>query len=169
MEELDEAGRILEELARQRSPAARRQVIARALHEAYRLGRAEALAGLVTASELARQMGVSSSVVSRLAARLGLGWHPAGEQSPLLLTAEEAERIRTAPRRPGGRPRRLSRALEEAASGFEALAAEDVTDGDPGAAETGLRIAQHLRRLGYVHRAAAAYQQRPELDPEQEE
>jgi transposase-like protein len=161
------AQQALEALAGTRSPSARERIVRQAVHEAYRLGRVEALTGLVTVSDLARQMGVSRSVVSRLASRLGLGWQPAGEREPRLLTAEEADLIRA--RSPRPRVRRLSEALTDAAAGFEAMASEDIRDRNPEAAETGQRIAQHLRRLGYVHRAAAAYQQRPELDPEQED
>lgn len=49
---------------------------------------------------------------------------------------------------------RLSESLDTTAAGFDA-------DGSPG-------LAAQLRRLAFTHRTAAAYQGRPELDPEQD-
>jgi hypothetical protein len=96
--------RALDDLATTRSPAAIEAIVRRAVHEAYRLGRADALAGLITATELSQQIGVSRSSISRAAHRLGVGLSLDGRL--LLLDAEGAELVRQhVSNKPGRRPK----------------------------------------------------------------
>lgn len=66
-------------------------------------------------------------------------------------------------------PPRLSASLTATAAAFEDDAAAAIRDGEPESAERLQRIAGHLRRLASTHRAAAAYQDDPSLDPPQAE
>lgn len=61
----------------------------------------------------------------------------------------------------------LSHSLRSAADTAEHRAQEALADGDPEGAEAALATARQLRRLAYNHAAAAGYQGKPELDPEQ--
>jgi hypothetical protein len=61
----------------------------------------------------------------------------------------------------------LSKSLIASAEMAEARAAALIKSGDPEAAEVSQRNADHYRRLAYNHSAAAKYQGKPELDPEQ--
>jgi hypothetical protein len=96
--------RALDEIATTPSPAAIEAIVRRAVHEAYRLGRADALNGLITATELSQQIGVSRSSISRAAHRLGVGWSIDGRL--LLLDAEGAALVRQhVSNKPGRRPK----------------------------------------------------------------
>lgn len=64
-------------------------------------------------------------------------------------------------------PPRLSASLSTTAMAFDEDAAAAIRDGQPESAERLQRIAGHLRRLAYTHRAAAEYQGDPSLDPPQ--
>jgi hypothetical protein len=60
----------------------------------------------------------------------------------------------------------LSEALCAAAVKADQRAAEAIADGDPESAEVALASARQMRRLAFNRAAAAAYQGKPELDPE---
>lgn len=88
-----------------RSPETARAVIARAVHEAYRRGRRDALAGLLTTEQVAAMLGVTPGRVRQLAQKRGAGWHVA--HRVWLFTSEDvaALQVKGRPgRRPGRRP-----------------------------------------------------------------
>lgn len=61
-------------LSRQRSPAAQRAIVERVAHEAYRLSAHELLMSLRTQEQVAAELGVDASVISRRARARGIGW-----------------------------------------------------------------------------------------------
>lgn len=103
---------------------------------------------------LAATIGATVGAVSR--------WEQ-GTRQPTGLYAAALDRI-AADDRP-----RLSMSLTAAADAADVEAAAAIADGQPEAAAGFQRIAGHMRRLAYTHRAAAAYQGKPALDPPQVE
>lgn len=92
----------VEERPRPIPASAARTVVAKAVHDAYTLGRDEALRGLRSSTEVAAELGITRLAVGNMARRLGLGRVVAGV---LVLTPADVEALRQRPK-PGRPPRK---------------------------------------------------------------
>ena len=86
------------------SPLVAETVVRRAAHEAYRLGRRDAIAELLTVQQAAAVLGINERNVRRLAQRYGLGWRIGREW---LFTSDDLAGLRErSTGRPGRPPKR---------------------------------------------------------------
>lgn len=109
----------------------------------------------LTQAQFAERVGCGQTTVSM--------WE-AGERHPAGLYAAALDALDT---EAAPLPPRLSASLATTASDFDADAESAINEGDPETAARLQRIAAHLRRIAYNHRASAAYQHKPDIDPAQ--
>lgn len=79
------------------------EVIAKALHAGYLRGRVDAIAELLTTSQVAADLGVSAAHLLRTARALGVGWDVDGRT--VLFRPEDVAALRARPTPGGTRPR----------------------------------------------------------------
>lgn len=82
-----------------------RAVVARVAWHAYQAGRVEAIAELMTASQVAALLGIDRTRVPRLARASGVGWQ-IEDGGTWLFRPEDVEAIRARSTGKAGRPRR---------------------------------------------------------------
>lgn len=107
------------------------------------------MAKIVTPAEMAARLRISPSRVSRIAAQHDIGTKVNDRMR--VYSEEDIVLMQRHSTGVPGRPARLSDSLTLAAAAADERAAQSIKAGNPEAAETTMKLADHIRRLAGTH------------------